>query len=140
MKYLDETLYKQYKLDEPWYSDRNKKLLEKLPSFYRHPGQEEGMTHTCYVTLVGENTATGNGEAQLWDSNAARMILVTECYTNIPWTKPEDHLVDDKAPLPARRPRRQGWNAVFVDGSTHFISSETLPEVLKTLVTRNSGE
>ena len=138
LNYLDEGLYDEYKLDEPWYSDHNKKLLEKLPSFYRHPSQAKDDTNTGYMTLVGETTATGNGETPTTDSDAARTILVTEATTNIPWTKPEDHLVDDKSFLPGRRPDRNGWNVVFVDGSSHFISADTSPDVLKALVTRDS--
>ena len=138
LKYLDEGLYNEYKLDEPWYSDHNKKLLEKLPSFYRHPSQAKDDTNIGYMTLVGETTATGNGETPITDSDGTRTILVTEATTNIPWTKPEDHLVDDKSFLPGRRPDRNGWNVVFVDGSSHFISADTSPEVLKALVTRDS--
>jgi hypothetical protein len=140
LKYLDEDLYNQYKLDEPWYSVHNKSLVEKMPSFYRHPGQERGVTKTCYVTLVGENTATGNGETPITDNDIARTILVTEGYTRIPWTKPEDILVDDETTLPSRRPHRDGWNVLFVDGSTHFISSETSTDVMKALISRNGGE
>lgn len=139
LKYLDEDLYNQYKLDEPWYSDNNKTLLAKIPSFYRHPGQEEGITTTCYVTLVGENTATGNGETPITDSDAARTILITECYTNIPWTKPEDHLVEDEKLLPRRRPLQDGWNVVFVDGSAQFLSAETSAEEVRALINRDAA-
>jgi hypothetical protein len=140
LKYLDEGLYNEYKLDEPWYSDHNKKLLEKLPRFYRHPSLPKDDTNACYVTLVGENTATGNGETPITDSDGARTILVTEATTNIPWTKPEDYLVGERATLPADRPHQDGWNVIFVDGSSHFISSETSNEVLQALITRNGGE
>lgn len=145
LKYLDQELYNQYKLDEPWDSDDNMKLLEKLPSIYRHPNQEEGITNTCYVTLAGENTATGNGDTKIKitddiTDDPRQTILVTEGFTRIPWTKPEDHLVGDEAPLPTRRPQRQGWHAVFVDGSTHFISSETSEDTLQSLISRNDGK
>jgi hypothetical protein len=140
LKYLDEDLYNEYKLDEPWYSVHNSTLEEKMPRFYRHPGQEMGIPNTNYVTLIGENTATGNGETALTDGDAARTILVTEAYTRIPWTKPEDFLVDDEKTLPALRPHRDGWNVVFVDGSAHFISSGTSADVLRALATRNGSE
>src|SRR5580700_1133779 len=35
LKYVEEEeLYKQFKLDEPWDSDNNKKLIEKMPKLY----------------------------------------------------------------------------------------------------------
>src|SRR5205085_8095175 len=38
LPYLDEEdLYKQYKLDEPWDSENNRKLLDKMPAVYLHP-------------------------------------------------------------------------------------------------------
>ena len=104
---------------------------------YRHPSQPQDSTNAGYVTLVGENTATGNGETPITESDGARTILVTEATTDTPWTKPEDSLVGDQGSLPARRPQRDGWNVVFVDGSAHFISSDTSAEVLRALATRN---
>jgi hypothetical protein len=144
LKYLDKELYDQYDLSEPWDSAHNAKLLEALPSFYRHPSQDPETNTTCYVTLVGERTATGNGLQPItpkvdFGDDPAQTILVTEAFTNIPWTKPEDYLVDDKAMLPSRRPHRDGWNAAFVDGSAHFIAATTSPETLKALVMRNDG-
>ena len=94
LKYLDEELYNQYNLDEPWDSENNKKLLEELPSFYRHPGQEKGISNTCYVTLVGDNTATGDGRSPVslsrdFSDSPQQTILVAEGFTHIPWTNLE---------------------------------------------------
>jgi serine/threonine protein kinase len=145
LKYLDETLHNQYKLDEPWDSEHNKQLLEEMPDFYRHPHQEKGITSTCYVTLAGKNTATGDGKAKIKmlddiEDGPHQTILVTEGYLDIPWTKPEDFPIVGETTLPAVHPDPEGWNVIFVDGSTHFISSETSKEVLQALITRNGGE
>jgi len=40
-----ETLFKEFKLDEPWDSDQNKKLIAKMPAILRGPNKklnEEG--------------------------------------------------------------------------------------------------
>ncbi len=145
LKYLDESLYEQYRLDQPWDSDHNKALIEKMPDFYRHPGQEEGMTETCYITLAGEETATGDGTAtvkMLEDitDGPHQTIMITEGLTRIPWTKPEDVLFGSETMLPEQHPDPDGWNVIFVDGSAHFIPSETPTDVLKALITRNGGE
>ncbi|MEL6107072.1 MAG: protein kinase, partial [Planctomycetota bacterium] len=145
LKYLDDSLYEQYKLDEPWDSDHNKTLLEKMPDFYRHPGQEKGMTSTCYVTPVGENTATGDGNATIktfedFTDPPQMTILVAEGFTSIPWTQPEDLRPDGETTFPSVHYDPDGWNVIFVDGSTHFIPSDTPADVQKALITRNGGE
>ena len=39
LPYLDEgALYKEFKLDEPWDSEHNKKLIEKMPKVFEAPG------------------------------------------------------------------------------------------------------
>src|SRR5262249_33673006 len=40
LPYIEQDeLYKQFKLDEPWDSPHNKKLLDKMPELYAAPGQ-----------------------------------------------------------------------------------------------------
>ena len=47
-------------------------------------------------------------------------ILVTEGFTHIPWTKPEDLQFDDETALPPVHPHPDGWNVIFADGATPF--------------------
>ena len=125
LKYLDEDLFAQYKLDEPWDSEHNKKLLETLPSFYQHFSQGSEMPYTCYVTLVGKDTATGNDRTPLPNRDREKTILVIESITDIPWTKPEDFVVTDEEPLPIYRPQPDGWNVLYGNGKVRFIPFET---------------
>jgi RNA polymerase sigma factor (sigma-70 family) len=55
LPYLDEgELYKQFKLDQPWDSPHNKKLLAKMPAVFRVPGlQARDATTTFYQVIVG---------------------------------------------------------------------------------------
>jgi hypothetical protein len=52
-----EALYKQFKLDEPWDSEHNKKLLAQMPRVYAAPALP-GLTvepnHTFYQVFVGD--------------------------------------------------------------------------------------
>ena len=52
-----EKLYDQFHLDEPWDSEHNKKLIDKMPAMYRSPKSRlkaPGMTN--YVVPVGPGT------------------------------------------------------------------------------------
>jgi RNA polymerase sigma factor (sigma-70 family) len=50
-----DNLYKQFHLDEPWDSEHNKKLLDKMPDIFHVPGQKD-KTGTFYQVFVGEGT------------------------------------------------------------------------------------
>src|SRR5262249_9824867 len=50
-----DNLYKQFHLDEPWDSEHNKKLLDKMPDIFRVPGQKD-KNGTFYQVFVGEGT------------------------------------------------------------------------------------
>jgi hypothetical protein len=54
LPYLDQdNLYKQFKLDEPWDSDHNKKLIEMMPGVFRSSERlPAGMT--TYLGVAGE--------------------------------------------------------------------------------------
>ena len=52
----DDNLYAQFKLDEPWDSPHNIKLLTKMPEVYAHPADPEAAKKglTYYQVFVGE--------------------------------------------------------------------------------------
>jgi hypothetical protein len=54
----EESLYREFHLDEPWDSEHNSKLIERIPSTYESPGIgpiKKGMT--CILAPVGEEVA-----------------------------------------------------------------------------------
>ena len=54
LPYIEQdNLYKQFKLDEPWDSEHNKKLIDKMPKVYALPNNlsKPGLTH--YRVFVG---------------------------------------------------------------------------------------
>src|SRR5205814_5198378 len=104
--YLEqEALFKEFKLDEPWDSDHNKKLIAKMPAIYG-PLDEgkpaEGKTH--YQVFTGPGTAFDSNKkmrfANITDGSS-NTILVIEAKNPVIWTKPADlTLSKEKDPLP----------------------------------------
>src|SRR5207302_9126297 len=93
LPYLEQQdLYKQFRLDEPWDSEHNKKLLGKMPDVYRSPGAKAPTT-THYQVFVGQGTIFegpgGIGFAQILDGTS-NTLMVVEAAAAVPWTKPED--------------------------------------------------
>ncbi|QDT26486.1 DUF1559 family PulG-like putative transporter [Gimesia panareensis] len=60
LPYLDhEKLYKEYRLNEPWDSEHNKKVLAKMPAVFKHPNDSRPGYLTSYLGVVGPNTVFG---------------------------------------------------------------------------------
>jgi hypothetical protein len=147
LPYIEEIeLYKQYKMDEPWDSASNKKVLAKMPAVFRDPTADAASLETSYFTLVGSATALGakNGKGtklQEITDGTSNTIALVEAKRAVPWTKPEDIEYNTDKPLP----RFGGWRdggflTAYCDGSIRYVSDTTDPQVLHALITKSGGE
>jgi RNA polymerase sigma factor (sigma-70 family) len=140
-----DTLYKQFKLDEPWDGPHNRQLLARMPTVYAIPGQKAGnasMTH--YQASTGKGTVfQGNEGTRILDitDGTSNTLLVVEAADPVPWTKPADLPYDPAKPLPRLGGHfPEGFNAAFCDGSVRFLSKTIEDVLLRALITRNGGE
>lgn len=145
LPYLDQqALYEQYRKDEPWDSDNNKKVLAHIPPTFRHPNNE-GSTNTSYFAMIGDKTGFGNTDGQgnkirSFTDGLSNTIMVVEADRDIPWTKPEDIAYDDAKPIPEFGGFHQGgYNAGLADGAVFFISENIDETLLRNLIKRNDG-
>lgn len=148
LPHLDRSgVYDQFHLDEPWDSEHNKKLIDKMPSIYRSPASkvaDQGKTN--YLTVRGEGTIFPGKEGMTFgkirdgSSNTLMTVEVSDKNAVI-WTKPDDFQYDEKDPkkgLIGLWPG--GFHAGFADGSVRFFQSSIDPKVLNALFTRAGGE
>ena len=147
LPYLEEEdLYRQFKLDEPWDSEHNKKLLDKMPSVYRSPGGKADAGKTNYLGVRGDKAFfTGKEGTKIREitDGTSRTIMTVEAAEEkaVPWTKPDDFEYDENDPLQGLVGlQSSGFLAGFADGSVRFISAMIDKETLKALFTRNGGE
>jgi hypothetical protein len=147
LPYLEEQeLYKQFKLDEPWDSEHNKKLLAKMPRVYKDPGgTEKALANhaTYYQGYVGKG-AFFEGKKGLrfadFPDGTSNTLMIVEAATPVPWTKPEDIPFDPTKPLPKRSNLwGGGFLASMCDGSVRLISKNVTPQTLRNAITRNDG-
>lgn len=148
LPYLEQdALYQQYLKDQPWDSDSNKAVLAKMPDVFRHPTMPEGTTNASVFAAVGEglvfekDNITGTKIQEITDGTS-NTVTMFEARRDIPWTKPEDILVDlseDKMPEFGGYFEGGGW-AGLADGSVRFISSQLHIKTLKAILTRAGGE
>jgi hypothetical protein len=153
LPYLGEdALYRQFKLDEPWDSAHNKRLLERMPRVYAAPGsaapvatsKKEAQTGTYYQGFVGESAVfEGKDGVRLTEitDGTSNTLLVVEAGAEVPWTKPEDLPFDPKKPLPNLGGLfPEVFYAAFCDGSVRGLKKTMDEQTLRALITRNGGE
>jgi hypothetical protein len=140
-------LYAQFKLDEPWDSIDNLKLLRKMPKLYRAPGGPDDSTTTPYRVFVGGGAMfdwprpTRLSDVQAGDGTA-NTIMVVEAAEEVPWTKPEELVYSPGRSLPKLGRGTPGrFTAVMGDGSARFFDLDRIRETgLRALITRAGGD
>jgi hypothetical protein len=139
-------LFMEFKLDEPWDSAHNKKLLNKMPKTYAIPGKtKEGGTDTYYRVFVGNGAGfdwiTGTKINAITDGTSNTIMCATAA-TAVPWTKPDELDFDpekDMAKLLGALVSGKVQVAMF-DGSVRSLSKIPDKMTLNALITRSGGE
>ncbi len=140
-----DTLYKQFKLDEPWNSAHNTKLIPLMPKIYAVPAAPPKPGETHYRVFVGGGAAFDLAKrtrlADLTDGTSNTLLIVETTDTAV-WTKPDDILYDPRKPLPKLGGFYANgiFNAAFFDGSVRALRVDLPEATLRALITRAGGE
>lgn len=139
-------LYQQFKLDEPWDSPHNKKLLTKIPKVYADPtGKARDKSATYYQVFVGPHAAFEKHEFMRFPASfpdgLSNTLLIVEAANPVPWTKPEDlHFAPDE-PIPELGGPFPGlFHSAFADGAVCAISKKIDPGTLRNAIMRDDGQ
>src|SRR5262249_15055403 len=91
-----EPLYKQFKLDEPWDSAHNRRLMRMMPKTYT-TSPRKGHTRTAYQLFTGPGTAYPNMMTVLkladFKDSPENTALLGEARVEVDWTRPADIVV-----------------------------------------------
>jgi hypothetical protein len=156
-----EALYKEFKLDEPWDSEHNKKLIAKMPKVYAGPGAPEEITKegkTYYQVFTGEQ-ADGKYLPSVFPLPSEGFPLVQMCWKNINdgtsntilaveardpviWTKPDDlKLPADEKKIPAVGGLfKNGFHVLFCDDDVFFYRPDPPVGTMRALITPAGAE
>ena len=140
-----QDLYDRFKLDEPWNSEHNKRLVADMPEIFQVPGN--GSSHagaTGYLRPMGKGTIGADPKgfllANIWDG-AQNTISIVEADKSVIWTRPEDLQIDPANPRQdLGNTRQSGFLAAFADGSVQFIPSSATDEDVRALFTPSTRE
>ena len=143
LPYVEQVaLYQQFHLDEPWDSEHNIKLLDKMPATFKHPSYVGPAGHTVYLAPFYESTVWNLEKPKISNitdgtSNTIALFEVNDAHA-VPWTKPDDLDLHELELVDCFRPT--GSNVGMFDGSVQFISPSIDLSVLKAMVTSAGGE
>src|SRR5262245_530948 len=147
-------LYKEFKLDEPWDSESNKKLIRKMPRVFAPPGSSISPGYTHYRGFSGEGAlyfppnapgqpgmvARGPNIVAITDGTS-NTILAAELAEPVIWTKPDELDYDAKKPLPKFGGIfEDGFYVLMCDGSVQFVKLPVPEPTLRAAITRAGGE
>lgn len=119
-----QDLYKQFRLNEPWDSEHNRKLIPRMPTVYQNPSRRSDYM-TSYLVPVGdgtmfENIRRGVRKADVEGDRSSTLLLV-EADHAVVWTRPQDLSLDQRdlwrGLVDSSRP---GFLGASVDASVNF--------------------
>jgi hypothetical protein len=147
LPYIEQNdLYKQFKLDEPWDSEHNKKLIPLMPEIYRSPLSKAAKGKTTYLVPVGPKTIfegkNGMSIAKITDGTSNTILIVeADDAKAVEWTRPADYKIDAKDPRAGLvRAGAKGFPTAFADGSVRMLSATINLDTLRALFTATGGE
>ena len=140
-------LYQQFRRNEPWDSDHNKKLLARMPAVFASPRVKvKAAGHTVYQGFSGPGAVFETGKPRLFPAHitdgTSNTILAVESSVAVPWTRPMDLPFDEKKDLPELG---KGYGskplAALCDGSVRTLDMTNLTATtLKSAITVGGGE
>jgi hypothetical protein len=152
LPFLDEMqLYEQFKLDEPWDSEHNIKLVSKLPKCYQFSdgaaksgkttamanGGSTGVIIPPSKNISGRRAATGIGFGMITDGSSNTILLLeAPDELAVEWTKPTDFAPDDAM---LEKILAREFTVALSDGSTHLCPKDFSIQKFKLLLSRADG-
>ena len=147
LPYLEQQeLFNQFKLDEPWNSEHNKKLVEKMPDVFRGPNarlneigpNERGRPGRARHVFRADGAPVKLPDVADGTANTALLLRATD-NAAVVWTKPDDLTVDPKDPWNGLS-REDGFQIAMADGSVGRVRGGAEPATVLALFTRNGAE
>jgi hypothetical protein len=147
LPYLEEqSLYRRFRLNEPWDSPHNEKLIPLMPSVFMSPGGAEEPGWTNYLAVVGDNSVIVDGTKGIRATDVrdglSKTIVVVEADDKVSaiWTKPEEYAWDPSRPTVGLGGIWPGYFlAGFGDASVRRVHLDSI-ELINGLFSRNGRE
>jgi hypothetical protein len=134
-------LYRQFKLDEPWDSENNKKLIDRMPDVYAPVRGKADKGMTFYQAFGGSNgwMKPGAKIPNAFPDGTSNTFFAAEAAKPVVWTKPDDLEFDGKT-VPKLGGMFDGkFHAAMADGSVQRFRKDAPADALKLLIDPADG-
>jgi len=142
----EQALYDEFHLDEPWDSEHNLRLIDRMPEVYHNPSSPAGPGKADYLVPVGKDSIfegqKGTAFREIPDG-ISNTLLVLEVNPDaaVEWTRPSELEYSEDNPLAGLgRAHPGGFNAAIADGSVRFIAATVDPQVFLRLLMKADGQ
>jgi hypothetical protein len=144
-----QALYDQFHLDEPWDSEHNRKLIEKMPIVYANPKLDPKLVQagkTNYLAPTGPNTLFDGEKGmsfQMIPDGTSNTLMMVEANADraVIWTAPDDLEIDPQDPHDGLGEFQRGLiMALFADGSVRRLPAALDAETLSNLFNPQDGK
>lgn len=154
LPFLDEEeLFGEYRLEEAWDSEHNRRFLARIPAVFadpEHDDGDEGKTRIAFITgpetaweKAPDRAAVGLGPtfAKITDGTSNTILAIRlPAEKAVPWTKPAEFVLNPDDPLDGLRPiPPEGLWCVMMDGAVYRIPADIKPSDFKTFCTHREG-
>jgi len=141
----EDALYKEFKLNEPWDSETNKKLVEKMPKLYGPIRVKAKAGETFYQVFSGDKALFGPKNKPKFPASipdgTANTGMVFEAGEPVVWSKPADLPFDEKKALPKLGGLFDGeCHVCMCDGSVKRLKKNPDEKEMKRLIMPADGE
>lgn len=148
LPFFDEReLYDEFRLDEPWDSEHNVRLLKRMPKSFEAPWRRHVDVppgHTVCRVMIGPGAAFEDGSRLTltddFPDGTANTLLFVEAGEPVPWTKPAEIAYDAERPVKLKGLFRDGYRACSVDGTYRFVRYDADQKSVHAVITRDGGE
>lgn len=138
-------LHQRFKLDEPWDSEHNRKLIPEMPDIFQVPGVDKP-GHTSIHVFTGKKAlfhseASGPRLRDMTDGTSNTLLaVVAGPDTAVEWTKPGGlEFAGDNGKKLLGKISEQ-FLALFADGFVRQLDSTIDEDILRKLIQPNDGE
>lgn len=148
----EETLYSEYRLDEPWNGPNNSQLMNRMPDVFGSPlGDRTGPGTAHFLAIVGRKSAWPEylslSFSEFTDGKSNVLLLVESADSDIAWLEPRDLSVKqmlklshaESGPRCVARIPGNPFLGLLADGAVKSLSNSLAPDVLGGLVTPAMG-
>jgi prepilin-type processing-associated H-X9-DG protein len=147
LPYIEQQeLYQEFRLDEPWDSEHNKKLIPRMPATFHNPSTALRPGMADYLGVSGKGLMFDGNKGRSFREirdGTSNTIVVVEVDPNraVTWTKPDDWEYNAARPLDGLgNAHPGGFSALMADGSVRFVAKTIDAKVWRALLTIAGGE